>query len=83
MPFLHVEYTRFITLCDQVKGLSLDSALLQLRWHRKPITDKFLMALEEAMVKAHKNGLDLSKTYIGKEAGVEGIKIFCVECSRK
>ncbi len=67
MPFLHVEYTRFITLCDQVKGLNLEAALLQLDWHRKPITQKFRLALEEAIVKAKNKGLDLKNTYIGKK----------------
>ncbi|KAI8812278.1 hypothetical protein BJ742DRAFT_768357 [Cladochytrium replicatum] len=62
--FLHVEYTRFITLCDQVKGLSLEKALLQLRWHQKPITKKFESALRKAIVKAKEDGLVLSKTYI-------------------
>ncbi|KAJ3189220.1 hypothetical protein HDU85_002845 [Gaertneriomyces sp. JEL0708] len=61
---LHVEHTRFLTLCDQIKGLSLDQALLQLRWHRKPITKKVEAALQEAIVKAKEAGFDLSKTYV-------------------
>ncbi|KAJ3059968.1 hypothetical protein HK102_009734, partial [Quaeritorhiza haematococci] len=62
---VHVEYTRFISLCDQVKGLTLEKAFLQLRWHRKPITQRFMKVLTESMVKAKElHGLDLSKTYI-------------------
>ena len=32
--FIHLEYTRLITLCDQIKGLSLDDSYKQLKWHR-------------------------------------------------
>ncbi|KND01241.1 uncharacterized protein SPPG_04332 [Spizellomyces punctatus DAOM BR117] len=62
--FLHTEYTRFVTLCDQVKGLTLDQALLQIRWLRKPITKKMEEALKEAIVKAKEQGLDLKKTFV-------------------
>jgi hypothetical protein len=62
---LHVEYTRFITLMDQVKGLSLDDALVQLRFHRKPITRHFTRAFEEGIVKAKESGLDLERTFVG------------------
>ncbi|TPX58054.1 hypothetical protein PhCBS80983_g03406 [Powellomyces hirtus] len=61
---LHTEYTRFLTLCDQVKGLTLDQALLQIKWLRKPITKKMEDALKEAIVKAKEEGLDLNKTYV-------------------
>ncbi|KAJ3157460.1 Rab geranylgeranyltransferase [Geranomyces michiganensis] len=61
---LHTEYTRFLTLCDQVKGLSLDQALLQIKWLRKPITKKMEDAISEAIVKARESGFDLGKTYI-------------------
>lgn len=64
--YLHTEYTRFLPLCDQVKGLTLDQALLQIRWLRKPITKKMEDALKEAIVKAKEQNLDLSKTYVGE-----------------
>lgn len=43
--FIHVEYTRFIALCDQVKGLTLDQALQQIQWNQKPITKKKCLKL--------------------------------------
>ncbi|KAJ3185003.1 hypothetical protein HDU87_002569 [Geranomyces variabilis] len=61
---LHTEYARFLTLCDQVKGLSLDQALLQIKWLRKPITKKMEDAISEAIVKAKEAGFDLGKTYV-------------------
>lgn len=61
---VHVEYTRFITLCDQVKGLALSDAIQALKFHRKPITRKFSPVLYNALVKAKDSGLDLSKTFI-------------------
>ena len=65
---LHIEYTRFIKLIDQVKGLHVDDALLQLSWHRKPITQKFMQSLESVLIKAKNEGLCLSKLYIGKRS---------------
>ncbi|KAJ3300006.1 hypothetical protein HK104_005260 [Borealophlyctis nickersoniae] len=62
--YLHVEYTRFITLCDQVKGLTLDQAFLQIKWFRKPITKRMEDALKEAMTQAKEQGFDLTKTYV-------------------
>ncbi|KAI9101938.1 hypothetical protein DFS34DRAFT_612052 [Phlyctochytrium arcticum] len=62
--FLHTEYTRFLALCDQVKGLTIDQALLQIRWLRKPISRKMEAGLKDAIVKAKEEGFDLSKTYI-------------------
>ncbi|KAJ3005143.1 hypothetical protein HKX48_000846, partial [Thoreauomyces humboldtii] len=61
---LHTDHTRFLTLCDQVKGLTVDQALLQIRWERKPVTGKMVDAIEEALVKAKEEGLDLTRTYI-------------------
>ncbi|KAI8831561.1 hypothetical protein BC829DRAFT_409507, partial [Chytridium lagenaria] len=62
--FLHVEYSRFLPLVSQVKGLTIEEALLQVRWLRKRISRKMEEALSEAIVKAKDSGLDLSKTYI-------------------
>ncbi|KAI8826841.1 uncharacterized protein EV422DRAFT_511621 [Fimicolochytrium jonesii] len=61
---LHTEYTRFLTLCDQIKGQPVDSALLQMRWLRKPVTRKMEAAVGEAIVKGKEEGLELGRTYI-------------------
>ncbi|KAJ3115112.1 hypothetical protein HDU96_001171 [Phlyctochytrium bullatum] len=63
--FLHTDYTRFVPVFAQIRGLTLDEALMQLRWLRKPIARKAEEALAEAIVVAKdRDGLDLSKTYI-------------------
>ncbi|KAI9204882.1 uncharacterized protein BJ171DRAFT_503945 [Polychytrium aggregatum] len=64
--YLHVEYTRFIPLCDDVKGLTLNQALLQIEWYRKPITRKMKECITEAIVLAKEQGYDLNKTYIAE-----------------
>lgn len=38
--FVHVDYTRFIEPCGEIKGLTLDDALLQLEWSNKIISLK-------------------------------------------
>jgi hypothetical protein len=62
--FFHVDYTRFIQHCGDIKGLQLDDALLQLDWSQKTVVDKVHEALTEAIVMAKESGFDLSKTYI-------------------
>ena len=39
--YIHLEYTRFIEICGQVKGLRLDDALLQLETNNKRIKTHF------------------------------------------
>lgn len=63
--YIHIDYTRFIEVCGEVKGLSLDEALLQLSWNRKQISTHFKEGLQEFIVKAQEHGLNLEKTYIG------------------
>jgi hypothetical protein len=62
--FFHIEYTRFIEPCGDVKGLTLDDALLQLDWNQRKISEKFHEALTEGIVHCKEHGFDLSKTYI-------------------
>ncbi|KAH6565850.1 hypothetical protein BASA50_000071 [Batrachochytrium salamandrivorans] len=62
--FVHVEYTRFIELCSNLKGLSLNDALLQLAWHQRPITKRMMEAIEACIVHAKEEGYDLNRTYI-------------------
>ena len=38
--YLHVDYTRFIPMCDQLKGLSLNDALLQTKWNNLPSNEE-------------------------------------------
>lgn len=63
--YLHTLHTRFNFVGDQVKGLSLEQALLQLKWTRKEVSKKLRNALEEAIVMAREQGFNLSKTYVG------------------
>ncbi|KAI9363995.1 hypothetical protein DFJ73DRAFT_810558 [Zopfochytrium polystomum] len=61
---LHVDYTRFVSVLTDIRGLSLNDALLQLKWQRKKISLKMEQVLANAIVKAKDEGLDLSKTYV-------------------
>ncbi|KAI8892520.1 hypothetical protein BC833DRAFT_611438 [Globomyces pollinis-pini] len=69
--FVHTEYTRFIEPCGQIKGLTLNEALLQLDWNKKMITKKMKDAIDEFIIRAKEEGFDLDKTYIA-EAYVKG-----------
>ena len=40
--FIHIDYTRFIEPCGEIKGLSLNDALLQLEWNSKMISHKVI-----------------------------------------
>ena len=62
---LHVDASRFNTLCDSIKGLVLEKAFLELKWHRKGVNPLLYEALAEALVKAKESGFDLQKTYVG------------------
>ena len=79
--YIHLDYTRFIEPCGEIKGLSLNDALLQLEWGKKVISLKVRFpditifnfynlkmkeALTDAIIKAKKNGFNLTNTYIGK-----------------
>ncbi|KAK5665212.1 hypothetical protein QVD99_008057 [Batrachochytrium dendrobatidis] len=68
--YIHVDFTRFIELCTNIQGLSLNDALLQLAWHDKPITSHMMKAIECCIVYAKEEGYDLEKTYIGKDGEV-------------
>jgi hypothetical protein len=61
----YTHLTKFIPVCLEVKGLTLNQALLQLSWNRKIISQKFQSALEEFIVIAKEKGYNLDKTYIG------------------
>jgi hypothetical protein len=62
--YIHLEYTRFIEICGQVKGLTIDNALLQLETNDKQIKTHFKTGLEEFIVDLKESGFDLSKTYL-------------------
>ncbi|KAJ3407888.1 hypothetical protein HDU80_007518 [Chytriomyces hyalinus] len=62
---LHTMHSRFVPLLNDIRGLSLQDALLTLAWHRKRITSKLSKPLENALVKAKLEGnFDLEKTYV-------------------
>ncbi|KAJ3252060.1 hypothetical protein HK103_001862 [Boothiomyces macroporosus] len=63
--FVHIEHTRFIQPLGDIKGLSLDDALLQLSWNQHRISHKLKETLNEVIVRAKEEGFDLKKTYIG------------------
>ncbi|KAJ3097002.1 hypothetical protein HDU97_005338 [Phlyctochytrium planicorne] len=77
--FIHVDHTRFIPLVAQVRGLSVTEAMLQAKWLRKRISTKFVTALEEAMEKAKKEGLDLEKTFVADAFVKKNGAILCQE----
>lgn len=64
--YIHLDYTRFIEPCGEIKGLSLDDALLQLEWGKKMISLNVKDALNDAIIKAKKHGFNLSNTYIAE-----------------
>jgi hypothetical protein len=61
---LHIKPERFYPVFEAVKGLRLDDALLQLRWHQKTVGLKYQSILEELIVVAKEMDYDLNKTYI-------------------
>lgn len=61
---LHVSSSRFSKISDELKGLTLDKAFLQLRWNRRNVDDILNSFLTECLVKAKESGFDLDKTYI-------------------
>nr|KAJ3418158.1 hypothetical protein HK105_000272 [Polyrhizophydium stewartii] len=63
---LHVEYTRFVEVCNAIKGLTLDEALLQLAWHDKPIGRRMRDMLELFIMQAKEAGFDLKRTYVAE-----------------
>lgn len=63
--FVHMDYTRFIQPLGEIKGLSLNDALLQLDWNKRNVAAKVHEALEEFIVRSKEEGFDLNKTYIG------------------
>ena len=52
-------------MLEDLKGLSLQQALLHMRWYQKPTAAKVNDALKEAIIQAKEEGFDLQKTYIG------------------
>ncbi|KAJ3055064.1 hypothetical protein HK097_011627 [Rhizophlyctis rosea] len=62
--YLHVSHTRFLDILDELKGLSLQQALLHMKWHQKPTAEKVNDAIREAIIQAKEEGFDLQKTYI-------------------
>lgn len=65
--FFHIKHVRFIPICMQLKGLTLNQALLQLSWNSKTSAKKYGRILEESIIAAKESGFDLKKTYIGKD----------------
>lgn len=61
-----MQASRFQSLCDQIKGLTLEQALLQMRWHRRQICRPMTDAITQGIVQAKESGYDLSKTFVGK-----------------
>jgi hypothetical protein len=62
--FIHYEYTRFIKPCGEIKGLSLNDALLQLDWSQNRVSKKMKEALKEFIIRAKEEKFNLEKTYI-------------------
>ncbi|KAJ3268061.1 hypothetical protein HDV01_003502 [Terramyces sp. JEL0728] len=62
--FIHIEHTRFIQPLGDIKGLSLDDALLQLSWNQHRISHKLKDTLKEVIVRAKEEGFDLKRTFI-------------------
>lgn len=65
---LHIRPARFFKLLEEIKGLTLDEALIQLRFHRDLVGSRYLGLLTESIIKAKEAGFDLAKTYIGKHS---------------
>ncbi|TPX34737.1 hypothetical protein SmJEL517_g02712 [Synchytrium microbalum] len=61
---LHVDTTRLVPFADAIKGLTLDQALLQLRWFQKPAARRFEEKLVEAAVQLGDDGWKLPSTYV-------------------
>lgn len=61
---LHVSSSRFTGLSNELKGLTLDKAFLQLKWNRRNIDEVMNSTLTECLVKAKESGFNLDKTYI-------------------
>lgn len=61
---VHIDYTRFIEVCGQVKGLKLNDVLLQLETNNKQIKNHFKTSVQESIVKLKETGFDLEKTYL-------------------
>ncbi|KAI8928801.1 hypothetical protein BC831DRAFT_446628 [Entophlyctis helioformis] len=80
---IHVEYTRFVQVCTDIKGLSLDDALLQLAWHQKPIGKRMRKALSDFILVAKEEGFDLKRTYIAEAFARENKAILSKELVRK
>lgn len=62
--FVHYEYTRFIKPCGEIKGLSLNDALLQLEWSQNKVSLKVKEALKEFIIRAKEANFVLEKTFI-------------------
>lgn len=61
---IHIEYTRFIEPMGEIKGLSLDDALLQLQ--TRPIEKTLKDTIVEMIIELKEKKFDLSKTYIAE-----------------
>ena len=61
---LHICPSRFTRLCDDLKGLTLDKAFLQIKWNRRNIDSVMNETLTECLVKAKESGFNLDSTYI-------------------
>jgi hypothetical protein len=68
---LHIKPERLFPILEAVKGLSLDEALLQMKWYQKPVGDAFTTVLKESIVKLKEEGYNLSKTYIGTFSNIK------------
>jgi hypothetical protein len=62
---LHLEYSRFIKICSDIKGLSLNDALLELAWNQKQTSKRAQDSLKEFIIVAKESGFDLEKTFVG------------------
>jgi hypothetical protein len=62
---LHFKHSALQPVLNEIQGLSLKDALLQLRWHQNPVGKKVLQLVHEVIYHAGASGYDLDKTFIG------------------
>jgi hypothetical protein len=78
-----VSSDRFDKINEDVKGLSLNEALLALKWHQSPSGDHYLTILQESIIKAKEAGLDLKHTYIAYSSATKSLAGFSEKFLKK
>lgn len=60
----HIKPRRLYKQMDDIKGLSLRDAFLQIAWNKGEVSELIRKNLVNALIKAKLSGMDLNKTYV-------------------